>query len=130
MAAKGNEPAAAFCRAWVDFCHLFDNLYDRDTKVDDEEMGLRFVQFLAEVSGNPFYEQHKAMFYGLMVVAVNSWIDSNRRTGAERHVLAGFYHEIVTYTAYLVGGWKHMRHFSAETREYKPAGIAGKIIKA
>jgi hypothetical protein len=119
MAAKGNEQARAFLSAWIQFCQMLDNLNDKDVTVSDGEMGVRFVQFLTEISGNPFYEAHKAMFYSLMVCSIRAWVDSNKREGVERRVLAGMYHEVVWFAAFLIGQWRHMDLVTSECREYK-----------
>lgn len=119
MAAKGNEPAAAFCRAWYQHCRLMDDLYDKDVLVTDDRMTAVDTQWLMELSGNPFYLQHRAMLLGVMICSLNAWQDSNRYQGAQRAVLSGMYHEVNFLVAFLVGGRSHMRHVTSETREYK-----------
>ena len=119
MAANGNQQASDFAAAWVKFCQMLDNCYDRDTLVTDDAMGKITVQWMTEMCGNEFFLQHRAMLFGLMVTSVNAWVDSNRRQGLERHVLAGMYHEVVYLVAFLTGGWTHLRHVTSECREYK-----------
>ena len=119
MAANGNPDAEAFARAWVAHCHLMDDAFDRDKPVTDERMGEVFAGLLVELSGSEFYRTHKPMLFSLMIVSVNAWIDANKRTGPERAVLAGMYHEVIYCVAYICGGWRHLRHVSSECREYK-----------
>src|SRR3954469_3302533 len=111
MAADGNADAERFCKAWVGFCHVLDDCYDRDHPVSDSCLASVFVQIILEVSGNPFFLLHKPMLLSLMVQGANAWLDSNRPgiTQAERDVLKGFYHEVVFHVAFLVGGWSHLR---------------------
>lgn len=119
MAAAGNDEAERFCLAWVAHCQMFDDTFDRDRPVTDERMGELSALYLAELSGNQFYFQHKPMLFGLMITSINAWIDSNHRSGVERAVLSGQYHEVVYAVAYIVGGWSHLRRVTSETREYK-----------
>lgn len=119
MAAKGNEPAAAFCRAWYNHCRLMDDLYDKDCIVTDDRMTAMDMAWLMELGGNPFFIQHRAMLIGTMLVSINAWQDSNRYQGAARAVLAGMYHEVIYLTAFLVGGRSHLRHVTSECRDYK-----------
>ncbi len=119
MAANGNQQAEDFARAWVNYCHMLDNAYDRDTLQTDDAIAKISVQWMTELCGNDWFMQHRAMLFGTMVVSFNAWVDSNRKTGVERHVLAGMYHEVVYLVAFLTGGWAHLRHVTSECREYK-----------
>lgn len=119
LAANGNTQAAEFARSWWQQCRLLDDVWDKDVIVTDDRLAGVMVQFITELSGNEFYLQHRAMFYGVMVCAFNAWLDSNRREGIERAVLSGMYHEVVHLVAYLTGGWSHLRHVTSECREYK-----------
>lgn len=124
MAANGNADAEAFLCSWVAHCRMMDDAFDRDRPVTDERMGEVFTGLMSELSGSQFYQVHKPMLFALMVVSINAWIDANKRSGAERAVLAGMYHEVVYLVAFIVGGWRHLRHVSSECREYKtPASI-------
>lgn len=121
MAANGNQPAEDFARAWYQTCRMLDDAYDRDTLVTDDRIAGVMVRFMTELMGNDWFAQHRAMFYGVMVVSSNAWLDANRRAGAERAVLAGMYHEVIYLVAYVTGGWQHLRSVTSECREYKPA---------
>lgn len=121
LAARDNEPARDFARAWWNTCRLVDDLYDRDRIRTDDQIAGIMVQFITELAGNKFWLEHRAMLYGIMVVSFNAWVDSNRREGVERHVLGGMYHEVVYAVAFITGGWGHLRHVTAECREYKTA---------
>ena len=119
MVANGNAQAEDFARAWYLFCKMQDHSYDRDHLVTDDEIAKVSVQFMTELCGNEWFMQHRAMLFGLMVMSFNAWVDSNRKTGVERHVLAGMYHEVIYCVAFLTGGWAHLRHVTSEIREYK-----------
>ncbi len=119
MAAKGNEPAAAFCRAWYNHCHLLDDCHDKDKLVTDDRMAAVETQWIMELAGNPFFLAHKPMLIGVMVCSINAWQDSNRYSGEARAVLSGMYHELLYLVAFLVGGRPHLRHVTSECREYK-----------
>jgi hypothetical protein len=122
LAANGNTQAEDFARAWYLFVRMLDNSYDKDVIVTDDEMGKLSVQFIMELCGNEWFLQHKPVLFGLMVCSFNAWIDANRRQGVERSVLSGMYHEVIYMTAFLTGGWAHLRHVTSECREYKQPG--------
>lgn len=130
LAANGNQPAEDFARAWYHQCRVLDDCYDRDKLVTDDRMASVAVQFITEQAGNAWYMEHRAMLYGLMVMSFNAWVDSNQRTGIERAVLAGMYHEVVYCVAFLCGGWSHLRHVTSECREYKGTEGRGQRTEA
>ena len=118
IASGGNAAARDWLRAWYRFCHLLDDLVDRDTPapVPANVVAASMVDFVQQMSFNPFYGMHKAQLFGLVVQAANAWVDSEE--GAQpKDVLKGMWHEVVYHTAYITGGWTALRAVSAH-REY------------
>lgn len=113
-AANGNAAAAEWLLAWFRFCHLLDDLVDRDTPVPltANVIAASLVDFIRVVSFNPFYGLHKAQLFGLVVQAANAWVDSEEGQ-QPRDVLKGMWHEVLYHTAFITGGWGVLRGVSA-----------------
>lgn len=132
---KGNGAAADFLRVFIAHCHTLDDVIDGDKgPVTDERLIASEIEWLLALSGNVFFLQHRAFFVPLIVQAFNAWIDSNQWAKAEQHekrigsdVLKGWYHEVVFHTAFLCGGWAHMREVTGKHREYdfEPENVPG-----
>jgi hypothetical protein len=119
LAANGSHDAERFCVAWARFCHLLDDVIDKDNPVTDEDIARELVSFLANTITNKFVGQHRESLMSIMVQSANAWLDSNRMpAGGERDVLKGMWHEVIWHVAYLTGGWQHMRFVTQTCREY------------
>lgn len=123
--ANGNELAADFVYAFVGYCHLLDDIIDKDKPVDDERLIRENIVFLEAVIVNPWARERMTLFWPLLVTSFNAWLDSNKweKEGTldqqrDADVVKGIYHEIVFWVAYLTGGWEHLRKVSSENREY------------
>lgn len=123
--AKGNPAAAEFLTVFVAHCHLLDDVIDGDQAVTDERLIALEAQWLLVLTGNPFVQVNRALLVPLILQGYNAWLDSNRwakhRDAYKRvasDVLKGFYHEVVWHTAFLCGGWDHMRAVTTRARDY------------
>ena len=83
---KGNQYAADFIVAYVAFCHLIDDLWDKDKEVTDRRMVTELMLFLEQVIMNPWVKEHVQSIWPLIVAGANSWLDSNtwEKDGVER----------------------------------------------
>ena len=118
LITKGNVYASQFLGAWVTFCHLLDDLVDKDKPADDKRIVSEVLLFLEAIVVNPWGRDHSALLWPLIVTSSNAWLDSNKKTGAEADVLKGMYHEVVWFTAFLCGGQQHMQEMTSRFREY------------
>lgn len=120
MAAGDNADALRFCETWVAFCHALDDCVDRDKPHSANVVAWPFVQMICELSGNPFYLQHKPMLLAVIVQGANAWVDSESGgfTPAVRDTLKGMWHEVIYHTAFLTGGWERLRMVTSTCREY------------
>jgi hypothetical protein len=118
---NGNAEAVAFCRRFWSFCHLLDDIVDRDTPVNDDKLITEMASMVVELLHNPFVIRNKDALTALVLVSFNAWIDSNvlamdqrkeRRIASD--VLKGFYHEVFYFVGYLCGGWAHYRKVSSQ----------------
>lgn len=121
FACKENPEAMAFCRSWVDFCHVIDDLWDKDKPLDLPELTGHLVHFILNVGSNKFYQAHVHRFESLIEQSVMAWIASEQVREKDSHtadVLKGFYHEVIFHAARICGGWRHGLDTAARYREY------------
>jgi hypothetical protein len=118
---KGNEYASSFLGAWVAYCHLLDDIVDKDKEVTDQRLVREMLVFLEAIICNPWARDNMVLLWPLIVTSANAWLDANRiaaKNPQEADVLKGMYHEVVWFTAFLCGGQEHMQDITSRFREY------------
>lgn len=133
--ANGNKDAAAFLIAYVNFCHLLDDVCDADVPTPDHRLAKDSEDLIGACLLNPFVRQHAVVLWPLIVVGFNAWLDSNAMQASneiekqvDADVVKSIYQEILWFVADLCGGRDHRRAMSSQHREYnhdftpKPAG--------
>lgn len=122
---KGNVYAANFIVAYVAFCHLIDDLWDKDKEVTDKRMVTELMLFLEQIVMNPWVREHIQNIWPLIVAGANSWLDSNKWQQAEdsrkrmaSDVIKGQYHEVIWFVAFLCGGFQHQQEITSRFRDY------------
>lgn len=116
-----NSAAAVFLVDYVAFCHLLDDVVDKDVPVDDERLVKESLNLIVDLMQNEWVRQHSNQLLPLIISGFNAWPDSNRmainrETAIQSDVVKGIYHEIVYVTAYLCGGHDHMRTISQQRK--------------
>lgn len=121
---KGQQDAALFLVDYINYCHLLDDCFDRDQLVDDNRLVSDSLSLLGHFAANPWAMQNWPRLYPLVVSGFNAWLDANNMAESvddnvrlSSDTVKGIYHEIVYVTAYLCGGYSHMREIS-RSREY------------
>jgi hypothetical protein len=122
---RGNADAERFVAAFVEHCHMLDDLVDRDNPCDDERMIASEIRWVMELTGNPFFLANRAFLVPLIVQGFNAWLDSNDwqqsddpQKQRDADVLKGLYHEVIYQVAFLCGGWDHLRSITSTYRNY------------
>lgn len=125
MIAKDNKEAASFLVSFVGFCHMFDDVVDKDVPVDDERLVRDSLAFIENLILNQFVQTNKVVLWPLIVCGFNAWLDANKwaksGTAVQKRdvdVLKGTYHEVCYFTARLCGGLEHMRSLTPVHRSY------------
>lgn len=118
LAASGNPQAELFLEAFVRRAHYLDDIQDQD-----QGKTLRVADFESEwlftLAANPFFLTHREQLVPVMILSINAWADSNlMERGPVRDVVKGLWHEVVYLTAFIVGGWPHLRIVTSTAREY------------
>jgi len=110
--ANGNEEAFSFLwRCW-NFCHIIDDLVDRDQPVLLDEVSRELFLFIETISCNLFFQQHKANLLPLILNACHGWVtgeESEAQSKGYSSVLKCSDFAIYSHVAFLIGGWAHMR---------------------
>lgn len=121
----GNKSAADFITAFVNYCHMLDDIKDEPAKVDDERMIGETLRFLKCLTLNAWVAQYQVPIMALISVSFTAWLDSNKweATGTDIQkrdvdILKGMYHEVVWYIAEQCGGYDHARAITIKYREY------------
>jgi hypothetical protein len=118
--ANGNNHAFDFIwRCW-NFCHIIDDLVDKDESVTINEIAREIFLFIQMISLNPFFQLHKHSLLPLILNACDGWVAGERAASQGKRysaVLKCSDFVIYSHVAFLVGGWEHMRNLD-EIRSY------------
>ena len=119
----GNESAIAFVNMLFDAVELWDDLIDKDVEVKDEHVNRVFMNLMFSLPANAWFSAHKEYYLPLIMTSINAFHDANKLAGdKELRNLAfhirNFGIEIHIATAFLIGGYDHMRAVSEEMRRF------------
>jgi len=131
---QNNDQAWVFVEMFANWAHQIDDIVDQDREISDEAIVEMQLGWMMAVSGNPFYQAHRAFLMPLLIMSSNAWLDANRWEQSDDEVerchsdvLKSQYHEVVFACVYLCGGWKALREFTALHREYQKDNYHGTI---
>lgn len=121
----GNQEAIQFVQTLTNAAETWDDVIDGDKDFDHDEVDAAFLGLLFSLPSNGFYRANQAAFTGLMMSAVNAWKDSeyfkhsqNERLRRIAFQLRFMLFEVTKFSAFLIGGWHHMRKVSPEICEF------------
>lgn len=118
--ANGNVDAFNFIwRCW-NFCHVIDDLVDRDQPVLIDEVSRELFLFIETLCCNPFFQQHKLSLLPLILNACHGWVtgeEAAAQGSSNSSVLKCSDFAIYSHVAFLIGGWQHMRAID-QLRQY------------
>lgn len=124
LCANGNKYAEDYLTAFAYVARVFDDLIDKDFPVTDIQICRAFFVLSAELWMNPFFLKHSRLLISLHVASFNAFMDSNIWEKSEErlervyaHVMKDFSNELLGLTAFLTGGYEHMRRISLQTKE-------------
>lgn len=125
VVTKGNADAAAFLLAYVAYCHLLDDVVDKDKPVTDKRLVTESLALFDEMILNPWFQENRIVLWPTIVCGFNAWLDANawersedQQKRRDADVVKGVYHETVWLAARLCGGLEHMRAVCEAHREY------------
>lgn len=104
---------------------FWDDLIDKDVELDDEHINKIFVNLLFVLPQNKWFVANTAYYMPLFMMCFSAFFDSNEMCKSkEKHIRNLAFHirnlgiELYIATAFLLGGYNHMREVSREIREF------------
>lgn len=121
----GDVNALEFCRHFVAWCHLIDDVADGELKAGLEAYVWLNLRMMEIFSANPFWQKHRGQLMPVIIASVRAWLDSEewkRRDGLREQIVAEViksqYQDVIWQVAYLCGGWEHLQKVTAKWRDY------------
>lgn len=121
LISNGNSAALDFIwRCW-NFCHLIDDLIDRDKPVTIQETAREIFMFTQMIALNEFFQVHKASLLPMILNACNGWVAGEQASKQKKKYAPALKcsdFNIYSHVAFLVGGWEHMVYVDSQFRTY------------
>lgn len=73
----GNSNAVSFCLDMIKAIHLWDDLIDKDSKLEDEEINDVFTFLMVDMPMNPFYVLNQRDIAPMMNTIILKWHTAN-----------------------------------------------------
>ena len=74
---QGNQNAITLCLQLVRVSNLWDDLIDKDKKIDDEDINTVFTDLLVSIPLNPFYVAFQSQIAPMMNNIILKWHTAN-----------------------------------------------------
>ena len=119
----GDLDAEEFCLAFLAWCHLIDDSLDGEMGKWSHRQIMRVgLMAVTAFAANPFYQQHRADLWPLVLNSFAAYGDSEngQHDPRMREVLKTQYQEVFLHVARLAGGWEFYRAMCAKHREATP----------
>jgi hypothetical protein len=120
---NGNELAADFIGLGRVYAHLMDDIIDEQlSRQESNRMVLRMGAMALELYSHPFYQRNVSALFPVMIRSQSAYLDScewEKEDGWKKAYSDWARHswlEVVLMTAYICGGWEHMRKFEPAAR--------------
>lgn len=121
----GHEGAIAFIATFFDAVELWDDLIDKDCEVSNDFVNRAFLGMMFALPANDWFIAHRQHYLPLIMMCINGWHDANELASSEEKRLRNLaFHirnlgiEVHIATAFLLGGYEHMRRVSTEIRRF------------
>ena len=121
----GNQHAVDFLNCVFDAVELWDDLIDKDVVVEDGHVNRVFTSMMFSLPSNPWFMANYTYYQPLIMASINGFHDANEMAKSDKKHLRNLaFHvrnlgiEIHIATAFLLGGFEHMRKVSPEIREF------------
>jgi hypothetical protein len=121
----GDQNAIDFLNCFFDAVELWDDLIDKDVPIVDAHVNRVFTSLMFSLPANPWFVANYAYYQPLIMASINGFHDANVMCKSDKKHLRNLaFHirnlgiEIHIATAFLVGGFDHMRKVSPAIREF------------
>jgi hypothetical protein len=123
----GDASAREFCTVFVVWCHVIDDVVDRDKPLPTKEDFARIMlEAVTVFAFNPFFKTHRDSLLPLVIQSTKAYEDSlawaaspdlNKRRAAD--VLKSQYQDVLWQVAFLCGGYGHLDAMTKRWRHYQ-----------
>ena len=121
----GNRDAVDFVNCLFDAVELWDDLIDKDVEIPTDHINRVFLSLMFALPSNQWFISNRGYYLPLIMTAINGFHDANVLAGNESKKLRNLAFHIRNFgielhiaTAFLIGGYEHMRVVSQEIREF------------
>jgi hypothetical protein len=121
----GDQKAIDFLNCFFDAVELWDDLIDKDVPIEDAHVNRVFTSLMFVLPANPWFVANYTYYQPLIMASINGFHDANEMCKSDKKHLRNLaFHirnlgiEIHIATAFLIGGFDHMRKVSREIREF------------
>ena len=121
----GNQHAVDFLNCLFDAVELWDDLIDKDVEIESNHINRVFTSLMFSLPSNPWFMANYTYYQPLVMASINGFHDANEMAKSDKKHLRNLaFHirnlgiEIHIATAFLIGGFEHMRKVSREIREF------------
>ena len=122
---KGNKRAVEFINAYFKAVELWDDLIDKDNPISDEDINDTFLGLMFGLPMCDWFIENRHYYAPLIMASINGFHDANEMCLSDKkHIRNLAFHirnfgiELHIATAFLTGGYEHMRAVSREIREF------------
>lgn len=121
----GNKQALEFIAIIFEAIEFTDDLIDQDVEISQDRIIINMMNLMITLPNNDFFISNRAYFTPILVHTLSSWIDSEilKHSKDERHKMLAFHLrntalELYHATAFLLGGFEHLRKIGVEMRTF------------
>jgi len=122
---KGDKDAVFFVVRVFRALHIWDDLIDKDKRIEDDEIHSVFLDLLVGLPADKFYQSNFSLLQSTLLNAIVNWHIANKleREGDEKDrsiafILRGAYIDLLSASALIVGGIDWVRHIGPEIRRW------------
>jgi hypothetical protein len=121
----GHAEAIDFINSFFSAVELWDDLIDKDVEVSDDFINTVFTNLMFVLPQNRWFTDNSKYYAPLIMASINGFHDANEMCKSDKiHIRNLAFHirnfgiELHIATAFLLGGYSHMREVSREIREF------------
>jgi len=121
----GDAQACAFIERMGEAIEFTDDLVDGDVEISAERVVRNMMALMITLPNNDFFIRNRTYLTPILIHTASAWLDSEELKDSEdeRHKMLAFHLrnlslELYHATAFLVGGWEHLRKIGVDMRTF------------
>jgi hypothetical protein len=126
-ALRGDASALDFLRSIALILHTWDDLVDRDSPVDDDDIGRAFTLALVHLPRNGFYQRNFEKLNPILIQSITNWRIATEVERAEdattddltfAFIIRSTYIDLAVMSAAIIGGMDHAVKYGLRIRQW------------